>query len=179
MSTQDQAASSSASVLCIKDIDIDQLCNLYSVHGLALESVADGQDIPGSHWGECEAGLIKHTLYYRADTPVHSILHEGGHWLMMGEARRSTLHTDALGSQAEENAVCYLQVLMADLIPGMGRERMFADMDSWGYSFMLGNSRAWFFEDATDAKATLLLRLESQPKLALQLGFGTVNDMAE
>ena len=157
------------SVLLAKDIDIEQLCQLYRVHGLELEHVEPGQAIPGSHWGESEAGLIKHTLYYRADTPVHSILHEAGHWLMMDEARRSALHTDAKGCQAEENAVCYLQVLMADLIPGMGQDRMFADMDSWGYSFMLGTSRAWFFDDASDAQATLLQRLETRPLLAKQL----------
>ena len=175
MNTEDQ----SESVLSVSDIDIALLGRLYSMHGLYLESVALGQVIPGSHWGEREAGLIKHTLYYRADTPVHSILHEAGHWLMMDDARRIALHTDALGSQAEEDAVCYLQVLMAELIPGMGRELMFTDMDNWGYSFMAGSSRAWFFEDASDATATLMQRLASQPLLAQQLGVSTVSDMAE
>jgi hypothetical protein len=33
----------------------------------------------------------------------------------------------------------------------MGRERMFSDMDEWGYSFRLGSSRAWFERDAEDA----------------------------
>jgi len=169
----------SESVLTASAIDIALLSKLYSIHGLTLENVEPGQDIPGSHWGEREAGLIKHTLYYRADTPVHSILHEAGHWLLMDDTRRIALHTDALGSQAEEDAVCYLQVLMADLIPDMGRERMFTDMDNWGYSFMVGSSRAWFLEDASDAKATLLQRLESRPLLARQLGVCTGSDMAE
>ncbi len=90
---------------------------------------------------------------------------------MMDEPRRNALHTDAKGSQAEENAVCCLQVLMAELVPGMGQARMLADMDSWGYNFMIGNARQWFFEDADDAKVTLLQHLEGQPKLAEQLGF--------
>jgi len=156
-------------VLLANEVDMIALSQLYQVHGLALEVIELGQAIPGSHWGESEAGLIEHTLFYRTDTPVHSILHEGGHWLMMNDARRAALHTDAKGSQAEENAVCYLQVIMADLIPTMGRERMFADMDAWGYNFMLGSSRAWFFEDAEDAKATLQERLATLPQLAQQL----------
>ena len=63
--------------------------------------------------------------------------------------------TDAGGDVAEENAVCYLQVLLADEIPGFGRDRMFADMDAWGYSFRLGSARAWFEQDAEDARAWL------------------------
>ncbi len=166
-------------VLNVSEINVTQLCAFFSEHGLTLENVADGKDIPGSHWGEREAGLIKHTLYYRADTPVHSVLHEAGHWLMMDDKRRNVLHTDALGSQAEEDAVCYLQVLMAELIPGMGCERMFADMDNWGYSFMVGSSRTWFYEDASDAKATLMQQLESHPILKKQLSALVLGDMAE
>ena len=32
----------------------------------------------------------------------------------------------------------------------MGKQRMFTDMDHWGYSFRLGSSRAWFEQDAED-----------------------------
>ena len=32
---------------------------------------------------------------------------------------------------------------------------MFADMDAWGYTFRLGSSRAWFEQDAADARAWL------------------------
>ena len=48
---------------------------------------------------------------------------------------------DAGGDDAEENAVCYLQILWADALPGFGRERMFLDMDAWGYTFRLGSAR--------------------------------------
>ena len=38
------------------------------------------------------------------------------------------------------------------------------DMDSWGYSFRLGNTRRWFEEDADDAKAWLLKHDLIDPK---------------
>lgn len=167
------------SVLLVKQIDVSLLVNAYEPHGLIMQAVADAQAIPGSHWGDSEAGLIKHTLYYRSDTPVHSILHEAGHWLMMDATRRETLHTDAQGTQAEEDAVCYLQVLMSDLIPPMGREKMFADMDIWGYNFMAGSTKEWFYNDSADAKSTLMQRLRSQPLLAEQLGIVSTGYMSD
>ena len=68
------------------------------------------------------------------------------------------LDTDAGSDDAEENAVCYLQILLADEISGFGRKRMFMDMDSWGYSFRLGSSKAWFEHDADDALNWLVNR---------------------
>ena len=35
---------------------------------------------------------------------------------------------------------------------------MLADMDAWGYTFRLGSARAWFEEDADDAREWLLTR---------------------
>ena len=49
---------------------------LLARHGLRFEPVADGLPIPGSYWGECEAGIIGNTVHARPDTPVHSLLHE-------------------------------------------------------------------------------------------------------
>jgi hypothetical protein len=69
----------------------------------------------------------------------------------MDQQRRDDLDTDAGGGYEEENGVCYLQILLSDQIPEMGRERMFSDMDTWGYSFRLGSSKAWFDNDAEDA----------------------------
>jgi hypothetical protein len=74
----------------------------------------------------------------------------------MDPLRRGALHTDAGGDDAEENAVCYLQVLLADAIPSLGRGRLFADMDAWGYSFRLGSAKDWFEQDAEDARLWLL-----------------------
>jgi hypothetical protein len=73
----------------------------------------------------------------------------------MDGGRRDGLDTDAGGDYDEENAVCYLQILLADQLPGFGRERMLADMDAWGYSFRLGSARAWFERDAEDARTWL------------------------
>ncbi|HUP25453.1 MAG TPA: hypothetical protein VNB06_21250 [Thermoanaerobaculia bacterium] len=117
--------------------------------------VAPHEDIPGSHWGAPEAGIGPGQLWVRADTPVHSALHEGAHLVCMGAERRRVADTDAGGDEPEENAVCYLQILLADLLPGVGRDRLMRDMDAWGYSFRLGASRAWFERDAEDARAWL------------------------
>ncbi len=132
------------------------LANLVTRYDLELEWVADGQPIPGSHFGDPEAGLIGSRLLVRNDTPLHSAFHETCHYICMDEERRAKLHTDAGGGYDEENGVCYLQILLADHLPGFGRARMFADMDEWGYSFRLGSASAWFHEDAEDARAWLL-----------------------
>jgi hypothetical protein len=68
-----------------------------------------------------------------------------------GREGRAPLHTDAGGTFAEEDAVCYLQILLAGELPRVGRERMMADMDTWGYTFRLGSAAAWFAGDAEDA----------------------------
>ena len=130
----------------------------FAAGGLAVEWVPDTAPIPGSYWGECEAGLVGAALFVRADTPVHSALHEGCHFLCADVARRATLHTDAGGDTDEECAVCYLSILMADTLPGFGRDRMLADMDAWGYSFRLGSARRCCEEDSEDARAWLARR---------------------
>jgi hypothetical protein len=128
---------------------------LFARWGLGVSWLAAGAAIPGSYWGECEAGLVGASLWVRADTPVHSALHEGCHWVCADDARRAVMHTDAGGSDLEECAVCYLSILLADAIPACGRARLLADMDAWGYSFRLGGARQWFEEDAADARAWL------------------------
>lgn len=127
-------------------------------YGLALCMVPADAAIPGSWFGEREAGLRGPVLYARPDTPLHSVLHEACHFVCMPAERRAALDTNAGGDYDEENGVCYLQVLLADQLPGFGRERMFSDMDAWGYTFRLGSARAWFQEDAEDARAWLLER---------------------
>lgn len=134
------------------------LASLLAPLGLSLVWVADAQEIPGSYWGECEAGLIGNALQLRADTPVHSALHEACHWLLADAARRATLHTDAGGTDTEENAVCYLQCLLADRLAGYSQARCFADMDAWGYSFILGSAAVWFSGDSDDAQRFLQAR---------------------
>ena len=131
--------------------DHTRLARLLLGFGLDLRQVADGEAIPGSYWGDSEAGLRGSTLYARLDTPLHSILHETAHYICMPAERRVGLDRDAGGDDAEESAVCYLQILLADTLPSVGRERICADMDAWGYSFRLHSTRAWFERDAEDA----------------------------
>lgn len=141
--------------LC-SDLGLDPIRRLLDRFGVELVPVPADATIPGSHWGESEAGLIGDRLYLRRDTPVHSVLHEACHYVCMDASRRQGLDTDAGGEVAEENAVCYLQVLLADALPGYDRDRLLADMDAWGYSFRLGSARAWFEQDAEDARDWLL-----------------------
>ena len=108
-----------------------------------IVEVPAAEPIPGSFWGDDEAGLIDNRLYARCDTPLHSILHESCHYICMDDRRRAALHTDAGGDYEEENAVCYLQILLAEKINGYSAEGCMLDMDRWGYSFRLGSARAW------------------------------------
>ncbi len=124
-------------------------------YGLGLRMVLLGEKIPGSYWGDSEAGLRSHTLYARADTPLHSVLHEAAHYICMAPERRAGLDTDAGGDDAEECGVCYLQLLLSAELPQCGFARACADMDEWGYSFRLGSTRAWFKQDAADARLWL------------------------
>ncbi|MBZ0222926.1 MAG: hypothetical protein K8F35_07835 [Dokdonella sp.] len=140
------------------EIGFDAPRALLERYGLELLEVADGEIIPGSYWGECEAGVIGSRVYARADTPVHSLLHEACHLIVIPPARRATVHTDASDSQIEEDSTCCLQIVLADALPGVGRARQMADMDAWGYSFRLGSARAWFERDAEDARAWLAER---------------------
>lgn len=131
---------------------------LLGPRGLRLHRAPADADIPGSYWGGAEAGLIGDTLFWRADTPLHSALHEAAHWVCMTPPRRATLERDAGGDEAEERAVCYLQILWADVLPGTSAARVMADMDAWGYSFRLGSAAGWFHEDADDARQWLAAR---------------------
>ncbi len=142
-------------VLLLRSIDRVAVALLLTRFGLDLTLVGHGEEIPGSYWGDSEAGLRGERLYARLDTPVHSILHEACHYVCMSPERRAGLDTDAGGGDPEEAAVCYPQVLLAGELAAVGRARMLADMDSWGYSFRLGSTRAWFEADAADARGWL------------------------
>jgi hypothetical protein len=142
-------------MLRLGEADRSGVSRLLARFGLDLRLSAPGADIPGSYWGESEAGLQGSTLLARLDTPIHSVLHEAAHYICMSPERRVGLDRDAGGDDAEEHAVCYLQVLLAEQLRGGGREQAWHDMDEWGYSFRLGNARAWFEQDADEARAWL------------------------
>jgi len=145
------SARQAADVLRLTQIGLPVITALLEKYGLVCEQVETGSAIPGSFWGDEEAGLIENRLLMRADTPIHSILHEACHYICMTPHRRDGLHTDAGGDYDEENGVCYLQILLAGYVPAVGRGRLMQDMDVWGYSFRLGSARAWFERDAGDA----------------------------
>lgn len=145
-------------VLRVRDIAFADLAALLARYDLTLALVPDATPIPGSFWGDPEAGIIGTTVHARGDTPVHSLLHEACHLIVLPPERRALVHTDATDSVAEEDATCYLQIVLADALPGVGSARLMADMDAWGYTFRLGSTQAWFEHDADDARAWLQAR---------------------
>ena len=152
------AAEAEPQVTRVADIAFEDAAALLARHALQLHHVADGAPIPGSYWGEPEAGIIASDVYVRNDTPVHSMLHEACHLIVLPPERRALVHTDATDSVPEEDATCYLQIVLAGHLPGVGSERLMADMDAWGYTYRLGSTKAWFEQDAEDAKAWLIER---------------------
>lgn len=136
--------------------------SLLHEHGLDLRVVPDGRPIPATYWGEPEAGLRGDVVFARADTPVHSLLHEACHAILAGADRRRDLDVDAESGQAEEDAVCLLQVLLADRLPGVGRERLMRDMDAWGYRFLAGSTED-FVREGSDAARELLAERDLLP----------------
>jgi hypothetical protein len=153
-----ESSDPASTVLRMGQIGFDAPAALLAQFDLQLERVADDEPIPGSFWGDEEAGIIGSTVHARDDTPVHSLLHEAGHLIMLSPERRLDVHTDATDSIEEEDATCYLQIVLADHLAGVGRERLMADMDAWGYSFRLGSTRAWFEHDAGNARQWLIDR---------------------
>jgi len=145
-----------SAVLRFGDINPAELTALLASFQLEIFVTGEAEEIPGSYWGDEEAGLIKGRLYLRADTPVHSILHEACHYICMDSERRGDLDTNAGADDDEENAVCYLQLLLVRNLSSISDERLFSDMDAWGYSFRLGSTQAWFEQDADDARSWLL-----------------------
>lgn len=156
-------------MLTLADILFDDARALLQRYGLALQRVPEDTPIPGSYWGNCEAGLVGSTVYVRDDTPVHSLLHEAAHLIVLPPERRAVVHTDATDSIDEENAVCVLQGLLGDALPGVGRARVWADMDAWGYTFRLGSAQAYVEQDAQDAWAWLQARglVDARGRLAV------------
>ena len=143
-------------MLVVSDVPRHVIESLLRRYGIELLEQAADSEITASFWGGEEAGIVGRTVYVRGDTPIHSLLHEICHIICMDAERRATLHRDAGGDDIEESAVCYLQVLLADQLPGVGRQTLMSDMDAWGYSFRLGSTLDWFQSDAQDAFEFLL-----------------------
>jgi len=143
-------------VCAVRDVRLATLNSLLRRYGLSLIVQDSSEAITGSFWGDSEAGIVGRNVYVRDDTPIHSLLHETSHIVCMTNERRERLERDAGGDDLEEASVCYLQIVLADQIGGVGSERLMRDMDSWGYSFRLGSTSLWFETDADDARAWLV-----------------------
>ncbi len=161
-----------APVVYLADLELPEIERLVARFGAKLVRVRPGAAIPGSYWGDSEAGLIGNAVYVRDDTPVHSLLHELSHYVCMDEARRASLATDAGGTDIEECGVCYLQLLLSRELTGFGLPRCLDDMDAWGYSFREGAARAWLDGDGTEARAWLaaegLITPDGEPTFRLR-----------
>jgi len=145
-------------VLLCSDLGTDVIDKFLARYDIAAEWVAADSPITGSFWGAPEAGIVRQQVFVRPDTPVHSLLHEVCHIICMTSERREALDGNAGSDDLEESAVCYLQVILADYLPGVGRQRLMQDMDSWGYSFRNGTTERWFVEDAEDAHDWLVTK---------------------
>lgn len=143
------------SLLTVAEVGLDACRTLLARFGIEVVAVGSAEPIPGSYWGDDEAGLVGARVYCRAGTPVHSLLHESCHFICMDARRRAVLDRDAGGDFDEENAVCWLQIALAAHLPGVGSARMMADMDAWGYTFRLGSASAWVEHDSDDTRTWL------------------------
>lgn len=142
-------------VLRLAEVEADAPRVLLARYGLIAAPLAAHEPIPGSYWGAPEAGLVGNTIFFRPDTPAHSLLHELCHVVCMDPPRRAGLDRDAGGDDDEECAVCYLEVLLADRLPPFDACRCLSDMDAWGYSFREGSAAAWFAGDGRAAREWL------------------------
>ena len=109
-------AGNHSDVLRLSDVGPEQIAAVLLRYGLTMQHIPPGEKIAGSFWGDEEAGLIVNHLLVWPDPPLHSILNEACHYVCMDKARREGLHTDAGGDYDEENAVCFLQIILADHI---------------------------------------------------------------
>jgi hypothetical protein len=172
MSMNAVAMSETTDVMRFSDLTVASVEEMFARFNLELHAVPDDGIIPGTFWGEPEAGLIGNRVYVRYDTPAHSLLHEVCHCICMTADRRAALYRDAGGDDLEESAVCYLQIVLAEYLPGVGPGRLMRDMDAWGYSFRLGSTASWFERDALDARNWLveagLLAPSGEPRWVLR-----------
>ncbi|MDA8018424.1 MAG: dihydrofolate reductase [Thermoanaerobaculia bacterium] len=141
------------------DVGWEPIRRLLADFALQVQVSEPGRPIPATFWGEPEAGIRGDVVFARDDTPIHSLLHEACHAILVDDERRADLDIDAGGDQQEEDAVCVLQMLLADRLPGVGRKRVAADMDAWGYSFLAGSATGFLERDAVAAWDLLRNRL--------------------
>ena len=99
-------------VLRLRDVAGCDVVALLARYGLRFERVADGAPIPGSFWGESEAGLISSTVFARDDTPLHSLLHEACHLIVIPPEMSWRGDRKASGLVFDENVKCCMPLLV-------------------------------------------------------------------
>ena len=92
------------------EIDPRAARTLLAQHGLDLIDIGAGEPIPGSFWGVPEAGVIGARVYVRADTPVHSLLHEACHLVVMPAARRNARWADWVAARMAQPGTVFVAV---------------------------------------------------------------------
>jgi len=68
----------STDVLTLEQIDVEFVELMLRSYGLDLVRVDENAPIPGTYWGEPEAGLIGNAIYARGDTPGEGAASDGG-----------------------------------------------------------------------------------------------------
>lgn len=154
MTTPTAAIPTAADVLRVADIGLDAPAALLARYGLRLHRVESDAAIPGSFWGEPEAGIIGCDVYVRDDTPVHSLLHEAGHLIVLpAENALRCIPTRPIRWKKKTPPVTCRSCWPSNCL--VWAARLMADMDSWGYTYRLGSTRAWFEQDAENARSWL------------------------
>ena len=97
-----EQATSAPPVLRLVDSNKAEVAGLLARFGLSLVCCVGHHIIPGSYWGDDEAGLKGNSLYARGDTPLHSILHEACHYICVSDERRQRLDTNAGSDEARK-----------------------------------------------------------------------------
>ncbi len=119
------AMDSAGDVLRLASIDLDDARALLARYGLALECVADGAAIPGSYWGEPEAGADRHDgVRARRHAGAFAAARSRAPDRAAARKARDDPHRRHPIRSAEEDATCYCRSLLGDALPGVGRERM-------------------------------------------------------
>ena len=148
---------SNDTVLQVSDVESDIVDQFLGRYGITLEVVPDAAPITASFWGEPEAGIVGRQVFVRGDPPVHSMLHEACHIICMSAERRDSLYRDAGGNDLEESAVCYLQVVLADSMVGVGRARLMClSCEFWGEYNTISIITGWFGKRILIKESTII-----------------------
>ncbi len=166
-----EPAAANSRVTSLGDIEPAAIERLLTAFGLSLAGVAPGASIPGSYWGDSEAGLVGDRLFARADTPVHSLLHELGHYVCMDPtAARCARHRCGRRRRRGSGRVLPAGVARRRACEASAASAASRDMDTWGYSFREGSARAWLAGDGVPRRVLGSRRTASSTRPRVRRG---------